>query len=378
MAKGFKHGAGGIPLNFKVVGGTSAPSNPKQNTIWVNTGNEITAWAFSANEPSMSKNIAEKSLVGTSTYTGWEALYVKCELLPNTTYTLSFEGNEGSSYYISEKIATIVNFTARSGRTTVTFTTNSTLNRTDTTQFSSYEHMWMLVKNASMQEKANVFNKVQLEKGSSHDGNYVPYGGIEGGVWITTNNSKDLWFNALKKNGIMIYPATAKQYLAGSWKKKDAVIYLSGAWNSLASVIVPNVNAVWESSGASVEQTLTETKVTLIAKDTVNGTAETSYSYTEIDTTGYDTLYIACTHSVNNTSGSGQTSEVLLGSLSGSVVSSVYYKVINAGTNSGTVSYSKTIDISALSGIYRIKCNATSWTTTPVTHYITITDCRMY
>lgn len=52
MAKGFKHGAGGMSeLNFKVVGGTSQPVNPKENTIWVNTETEISGWLFSAEDP---------------------------------------------------------------------------------------------------------------------------------------------------------------------------------------------------------------------------------------------------------------------------------------------------------------------------------------
>jgi hypothetical protein len=53
MAKGFKHGAGGggASLNFKVVGGTTEPASPKENTIWVNTDAEITSWAFSAAQP---------------------------------------------------------------------------------------------------------------------------------------------------------------------------------------------------------------------------------------------------------------------------------------------------------------------------------------
>lgn len=51
MAKGFKAGSGGgAPLNFKVVGGTK-PSNPKENTIWVNTDTAITDWVFSATQP---------------------------------------------------------------------------------------------------------------------------------------------------------------------------------------------------------------------------------------------------------------------------------------------------------------------------------------
>ena len=45
-------GGGGAGLNFKVVGGTSAPSNPTTNTIWVNTSAKITSWVFHATQPS--------------------------------------------------------------------------------------------------------------------------------------------------------------------------------------------------------------------------------------------------------------------------------------------------------------------------------------
>jgi len=39
-------------LNFTVVGGTSQPSNPKENTIWVNTSTTISSWVISAQQPS--------------------------------------------------------------------------------------------------------------------------------------------------------------------------------------------------------------------------------------------------------------------------------------------------------------------------------------
>ncbi|MBQ7858735.1 MAG: hypothetical protein IJ347_01185 [Faecalibacterium sp.] len=42
---------GGAALNFTVVGGTTAPANPKENTIWVNTDVEVTGWAFAAEAP---------------------------------------------------------------------------------------------------------------------------------------------------------------------------------------------------------------------------------------------------------------------------------------------------------------------------------------
>lgn len=38
----------GDGLNFEVVGGTTQPANPKENTIWINTDVEITRWYFSA------------------------------------------------------------------------------------------------------------------------------------------------------------------------------------------------------------------------------------------------------------------------------------------------------------------------------------------
>lgn len=38
-------------LNFRVVGGTTAPSSPAENTIWVNTPAEISDWLFSAGQP---------------------------------------------------------------------------------------------------------------------------------------------------------------------------------------------------------------------------------------------------------------------------------------------------------------------------------------
>lgn len=54
MGKGFKHGTsggGGALLNFQVVGGTSAPARPVENTVWVRTDVAIDSWYFGADEP---------------------------------------------------------------------------------------------------------------------------------------------------------------------------------------------------------------------------------------------------------------------------------------------------------------------------------------
>lgn len=41
----------GAELNFEIVGGTTQPTSPEENTIWINTDVEITGWSFSATEP---------------------------------------------------------------------------------------------------------------------------------------------------------------------------------------------------------------------------------------------------------------------------------------------------------------------------------------
>ena len=67
-------GGGGNPLNFKVVGGTSQPSDTKENTIWVNTSTTISGWAFSAETPSNPVAGMVWFLTGTSSNIEFNAL----------------------------------------------------------------------------------------------------------------------------------------------------------------------------------------------------------------------------------------------------------------------------------------------------------------
>lgn len=47
----FHPSIGGAALNFKVVGGIEQPESPNENTIWINTDQPITGWAFNSEEP---------------------------------------------------------------------------------------------------------------------------------------------------------------------------------------------------------------------------------------------------------------------------------------------------------------------------------------
>lgn len=60
-----------------------------------------------------------------------------------------------------------------------------------------------------------------------------PEAPAEGMVWFTTGTFSAAEFNALKKNGLAVYPVSARQYVSGAWEKKPAALYQRGTWAEL-------------------------------------------------------------------------------------------------------------------------------------------------
>lgn len=56
--------------------------------------------------------------------------------------------------------------------------------------------------------------------------------GEEGMVWLTVGSESSVAFNALKKNGLMVYPVSASQYVGGAWANKAAQSWQGGKWVS--------------------------------------------------------------------------------------------------------------------------------------------------
>lgn len=52
----------------------------------------------------------------------------------------------------------------------------------------------------------------------------------EGMLWIITGTSSSISFNVLKKNSVVVYPISAKQYVGGEWRNASAYIYQAGKW----------------------------------------------------------------------------------------------------------------------------------------------------
>lgn len=228
--EGFGGGAG---LNFKVVGGTSQPTNPRENTIWVNTSTTITDWVFSATQPE-----------------------------------------------------------AVTGR------------------------VWFLVSTSSVSE-----------------------------------------FNALKKNGIQIYPIYAKQYVSGSWKNVTAKSYQNGAWREWSKTILPASDILSRllTGGQPVTPQYASNVLTL-------SLTNTTWVYIEEDVSAFNTLEI-----VGNRSAASTTLDVGILNSSNNLASG---KNLDGSSQNFTV----TCDISSLTGKQRIGVKANLNSSTLQTTVVKITS----
>lgn len=313
-------GGGSNPLNFKVVGGTVQPDNPKENTIWINTDTEITSWDFSATQPyrrSRNKNLltypyyhttmTDKGITftdngdGTVTANGtateearFRPAHTSIESgliwLEPGTYTMSGGCSDDAYAQCFDNLNAIT--LANSGASPVTFT----LTKGTSVIFS------LLVKAGV--EASNLVFKPQLEKGSSAT-SFVK-GDATGQVWFTTGTASNAEFNALKKHGLMAYPISARQYIGGELVEKTALIYKNGAWVDLflylykdATIygnIVGGLNAYAyrpSSSGSDVikpDVSMTASGITVSIKHGANGSAGSLFATRAIDVTKYKTV----------------------------------------------------------------------------------------
>lgn len=64
-----------------------------------------------------------------------------------------------------------------------------------------------------------------------------PTNPVDGMVWVAVRSSSTVAFSATKKNPVMVYPISAKQYVGGAWTNKKAEIYQIGAWKPVFSEI---------------------------------------------------------------------------------------------------------------------------------------------
>lgn len=213
MAKGFKHGGGGPGFNFRVLGGTAAPSSPKENDIWVNTDVKVDGWHFGADEP----NVRDVKPIAANDPHQLIAPYKLSEgdllsfVIPATVTEIFeairiYDPNTNKAYCVRSWAG-------------------------------ASAEAWPV----GMKVSLRISNDLWPINGWGKDGTaYITGWGSfyheAGEVWITTGASSSVPFNALKKNSIMAYPLSASQYIDGAWVKKSASMYKNGGWTVFSVV----------------------------------------------------------------------------------------------------------------------------------------------
>lgn len=143
--------------------------------------------------------------------------------------------------------------------------------------------------------------KPQLEKGSAATA-FVK-GDASGQVWVKTADASDMAFNALKKNGLQVYPAGLAQYINGVWTRKAGWIYQKGEWGKFASLNLYIVEAGEIKVGTSYDgMAATTSSGVLTIKQTVSVRDDPLYaSFGPVDITPYTNLYVEMSGSDVNT-----------------------------------------------------------------------------
>ena len=333
-------GGGGMPLNFKVVKNPQ-PSNPSENTIWVNTDTPIAAWHFGADEPAISDGeelhvefvnddmyaTTDGSFVEDANYiqriyalpTGVKKICVKVENYYATNSALGFmDGNwgvisggptkAGTSFYDVPSNATYFSTPVRDGET-------------------------VTVTNADAKE---------------------------GTVWFPTGISSDAEFNALKKNGIQICPMSAKQKIGGTWVDKPTEVYQNSEWKPTIglgvlyengnendgltggwSARVWKITSAWTGSGTA---TLTRYADHLTVTYRGSMCSAVAEPMRDIDLTNYSTLEITARSS-------NDAGRLYITRREGQYVET---HMAAAKMDIGDVKQTRNFDISGLSGFYDI------------------------
>lgn len=260
-------------LNFNVVGGTTQPTNPIENTIWVNTDMDITKWYFSNDEP----NIYTVKCAATGLSPWWILSphilsdgdivnFTIPEAVTDTYERIMIVDAANNAYYLRTAAGNVL--TAWSAGTKVAVRISS----------NSYP-----------------INGYGDDGGTAHIIKWANYYHDEGDVWIKTWPSSVSAFNVIKNNSILVYPVFVNQYINDTWTTKDAYMYLNNSWTKLSTERIlfdatspfAGMTGLWSSiNGGSVS----ETQLDVIIHYSHEGSEV--YTTEPIDLSLYNTLHV--------------------------------------------------------------------------------------
>ena len=283
----------------EVFGGDTAPENPKENTIWIQTSTPITNWVISSDNPYVDKVelLTNDTTIDDGYYgiTGtlpsfqadenWKVAHVD---IPKNTVSVTIPTREAASssaghwfYSAESKEYTFVL------RDATNYTYNIPAGATSlqaSIRFSDANSVIANVNNA-----------------------------IDGDVWIqtypTTNFAE---YNELETGCFINNLLYAKQYISGEWKAIRANIWKNGKWNRCAYYIYHNAQTAYSLNTKGMKATSTSTTVATAPsigvagsnfwaynKKGTNGTGGIVYLNPKIDLTHLDTIYVTGTFTMD-------------------------------------------------------------------------------
>ena len=126
----------------------------------------------------------------------------------------------------------------------------------------------------------------------------APTSPTEGMVWFATGKASTVGFNAIKRNGLWVYPTGCQQYVSGAWVAKTAKTYMSGAWVDWTRWLynngdeVTSVTGGWESINEGQVTTAKGTdRITITQISPYNYFCSCLHTADKIDLSQYVTLY---------------------------------------------------------------------------------------
>lgn len=178
-----------------------------------------------------------------------------------------------------------------------------------------------------------------------------------GMVWISTGTSSLIEFNALKKNGVQVYPISVTQYVSGAWIGKTAKSYQSGAWVDWINYLYKDGNqytdltggwAVYKENNGGYDVSFENDGIEVTYNGAQSNWNASAYTIKKIDVTNYTTLTadVAYIHHYSD-------SKFILG-LNSSPGNTSIFTHSQSLAKTADDTYPVTVDLSDLSGSFYI------------------------
>ena len=274
-------------LNFEVVGGTTQPSSPKENTIWINTDQEITGWSI---------NSTDLTSAQTELYNDDIGLHIGAYIKSDSTTTAS------ADWRYTDLIPLPNNTKSVTVKTGSTSSTNP--------YHAFYDASGKFVSSVQRKTGTNTHNvpsgavnmRLSLSKNdvpsliAVHDAE-----ADDGFVWIGNTNEKQktfVSFNALVENEIFVNVSKLMHYQDGQWIIPEAKMYQDGGWQVVNKLVLWNGTELADGIEFDIEYNTNEGTLTIDKEEgclhlfipALSSSQNVVFATDAIDVTKYNTI----------------------------------------------------------------------------------------